>query len=305
MKRHASGDLILAGALEAALENYDIHIPAPQRADPLVFRVDAKSGKLIWATTFATTTSNPSVANAVAVDGDDVFVAAPRPARRSRSAQRRHVSARARSEHACAIVRREALGHRPQRGLGITFDASRTPYDSNVDGECLTIVASAGEIDVGCNYVGAGFGYGGQVMKTAPLRAVAMIHLVDGPSPTLTRAKSYASDAPMTIYDAARSPSGDVYFLSTAGHAVTDLDGTPVLADAENNGIVGKLSPHGTIAAIAPPVNLVVASRLHDEEEASIATFLSTNRATSSNSTHFPCGARVFASMLTIWRHAR
>ena len=80
-------------------------------------------------------------------------------------------------------------------------------FDANVGADCDAIVASAGQIDVGCDYIGASFGFGGFTVNYAPplVFALAMIHLVDGPSPTITRAKALQAEASnMVASDVAR-----------------------------------------------------------------------------------------------------
>ena len=233
----------------------------PLGRDPFVFRLDSTSGKLVWATTFKSSTtnatSNLNLANALAIDGDDVFVVGYTvgssitfgatvitfpPAASGRSPARAFVAKLSAADGSVA--------------WGITFDGARAPYDPNVSGQCVTVVASGGEIDVGCEYLGAQFGLGSFALDDAPppSLALAMIHLVDGSSPTVSRAKSYQSDFGMLVSDEARSPTGDVYFVSTFGTTIRDLDDdTTVFANGTNNAVVAKLSPTGVLAMVSSP----------------------------------------------------
>ncbi len=158
---------------------------------------------------------------------------------------------------------------------GITFDGERAPYDPNVSGQCVTVVASGGEVDVGCEYVGAQFGLGSFAIDDAPppSLALAMIHLVDGSSPTVSRAKSYQSDFGMLVSDEARSPTGDVYFVSTFGTTIRDLDdGTTVFANGTNDAVVAKLTPSGVLAMVSSPLEVQLQSKLRYIDSALVLT---------------------------------
>ncbi len=280
MKRHASGDVILAGGLNAALDHDGIRIDAPQGMDPFVFRVDSSSGKLVWATTLASATSSPStnhsVVNALAVDGDGVFVVGS--AFGSSIAFGTNVVTFAPPASGSAPAHSFVAKLSATDGSvawGITFDGGRASYDPNVQGECVTVVASGGEIDVGCEYQGAQFGLGTFSIKAAPppAMALAMIHLVDGSSPTVSRAKSYQSDFSMLISDETRSPSGDVYFVSTFGTTITDLDdGTTVFANGTSNAVLAKLAPSGTLDAVSSPISVHLDSKLRYIDNALLLT---------------------------------
>ena len=157
---------------------------------------------------------------------------------------------------------------------GITFDAARAPYDPNVEAECVTVVAFGGEIDVGCEFEGAQFGLGSFSVKTAPpALAIALIHLVDGSSPTATRAKFYQSDSGMLLLDETRSPTGEVYFVSTFGKTITDLDdATIVFANSTNNAVIAELTPSGVLGMVSSPIQVHVRSRLRYIGDALVLT---------------------------------